>query len=127
MNSLDSRKLREEFGRSFEQPEEGSSVFPMSQRRYQNETRDLNNSLADPRNQSNEHRREFRDPRSLNSEHTDNSEIARQRAQQKFIKEFDREPTVKPSRNQPNKNELYRLQQHFNRYMGDERQAHPAI
>lgn len=129
LHSMDSRKARgQDFtARSFQEHEASSPVVPMSQKRYQNEARDMSASLGEPRYHHNDQRRDFRDPRSLNSEPTENSEAQRQKAQQKFIKEFDRD-SMKSFRNQHNKSDLLRLQQQFSKYYaGDDKQAQQTL
>jgi hypothetical protein len=129
---MHSRKAREQdfATRSFMQHEESSAVLPMSQKRYQNEqtpqARDLENSPREQRNQQRGHsqqRPDFRDPRSMTSEPTENSELQRQKAQQKFIAEFDRD-SIKSFRQQQNpknynNNDLLRFQQQFSKYYGE--------
>jgi hypothetical protein len=111
LHSMDSRKARgQDFtARSFAEHEASSPVNPMSQKRYHHEARDMSASIGEPRYSHNDQQREPRDPRSLNSEPTENSEVQRQRAQQKFIKEFDRD-SMKSFKFQHNKNDLLRLQ-----------------
>jgi hypothetical protein len=125
---MHSRKAQEQdfATRSFMQHEESSAVLPMSQKRYQNEqtpqARELEHSPREQRNQQRGHsqqRPDFRDPRSMTSEPTENSELQRQKAQQKFIAEFDRD-SIKSFRQQQNpKNDLLRFQHQFSKYYGE--------
>jgi hypothetical protein len=94
--------------RSFEEHELNSPVMPMNHKRFQDEARDISASLGEPYYHKNGQRREFRDPRSINSELTENNEAERQRAQQKFIKEFDRD-SMKSFRNHNNKADFLRF------------------
>ena len=62
----------------------------------------------------------------MTSELTENSELQRQKAQQKFIREFDRDSIRSFKQHQnANKNDLLRFQQQFSKYYTGENQNQP--